>query len=187
MKPTSSSIRDHFGSRRGLARFILYQLSSRFWSRRLSPAELERVTRLVFVCRGNICRSAMAECVAHALGFPARSYGTHTHLGKPANPGIVEAAATHGFDLSTHMTTPLEHYCWSPGDLVLVFEPAHLRELKSNVGKDCKYALIGDWGIPRRPYIHDPFGGTPGYHDRVAQRIQGAVENLVAEIGGQNA
>jgi protein-tyrosine phosphatase len=124
-------IGDRFGSRRGLARFLRHQLG--WWLRlgRLPAAQLEGVTRLVFVCRGNICRSAMAEAVARTLDFPACSFGTRTHLGKPANPGMAEAAARLGYDLSGHRTTPLEQYDESAGDLVLVFEPGHLDELQS--------------------------------------------------------
>ena len=52
-------IGDRFGSRRGLARLVRYQVG--WWLRpgRLPDARLEGVTRLVFVCRGNICRNGI--------------------------------------------------------------------------------------------------------------------------------
>ena len=180
-------IGDRFGSRRGLARFVLHQVS--WWLRPGRPpdAGLEGVTRLVFVCRGNICRSAVAEAVARTLDFPACSFGTRTHLGKPANAGMAEAAAMLGYDLSGHRTTPLEHYTRAPGDLVLVFEPGHLDELRSGVGRKWQVALLGAWARPRRAYIHDPFDGTAQYYERVARLIQGAVANLVGEIRRQDA
>jgi protein-tyrosine phosphatase len=182
-----SWIGDRFGSRRGLARFLRHQLG--WWLRlgRLPAAQLEGVTRLVFVCRGNICRSAMAEAVARTLDFPACSFGTRTHLGKPANPGMVEAAARLGYDLSGHRTTPLEQYDESAGDLVLVFEPGHLDELQSGVGREWQVELLGAWAQPRRAYIHDPFDGTAQYYARVARLIEVAVVNLVGDIRGRDA
>jgi protein-tyrosine phosphatase len=175
-------IEDRFGSRRGLVRFIRYQASWWLWASRVPAAELARVKRLVFVCKGNICRSATAEAVARALEFPACSYGMDTHLDKPANPGMAEAAALLGYDLSEHRTTPLELYEWAPGDLVLVFEPEHLRELKSGVGGDWNIDLLGAWARPRRIFVHDPFGGTARNFEIVAEVIRGAVENLVGRI-----
>jgi protein-tyrosine phosphatase len=180
-------IGDRFGSRRGLARLVRYQVG--WWLRpgRLPATGLDSVTRLVFVCRGNICRSAVAEAIARTLDFPACSFGTHTHLGKPANPGMAEAAALLGYDLSGHRTTPLEHYSPDPGDLVLVFEPGHLDELRAGVGRQWQIELLGAWARPCRPYIHDPFEGTAQYYARVARLIQGAVETLVGDIRRRDA
>lgn len=180
-------IGDRFGSRRGLARFVRHQVG--WWLRptRMEPAELDEVSRLVFVCKGNICRSAMAEAVARSQGFPACSFGTDTHLGKPANPGMAAAAGTLGYDLAVHRTSPIDTYAWQPGDLVLVFEPGHLRELQSGVGRSWRIELLGAWARPRRAYIHDPFGGTPQYYQRVGNLVEDAVTNLVGIIGGRNA
>jgi protein-tyrosine phosphatase len=177
-----SWIEDRFGSRRGFVRFIRYQASWWLWSSRVPADDLPKVTRLVFVCKGNICRSATAEAVARALDFPASSYGMQTHLDKPANPGMAEAAAMLGYDLSAHRTTPLELYERQHGDLVLVFEPEHLRELKSGVGKDWNIDLLGAWARPRRIFVHDPFGGTARNFEIVAEIIRGAVDNLVRRI-----
>lgn len=180
-------IGDRFGSRRGLARFLLHQVSLCLRRGRPPGAGLESVTRLVFVCRGNICRSAVAEAVARTLDFPACSFGTRTHLGKAANAGMAAAAALLGYDLSGHRTTPLEHYTPAPGDLVLVFEPGHLDELRSGVGQEWEIELLGKWARPRRAYIHDPFEGTVQYYERVARLIQSAVVNLVGDIRRRDA
>jgi protein-tyrosine phosphatase len=125
--------------------------------------------------------------VAGSLGFPTCSFGTDTHLGKPANPGMVTAAAALGYDLSGHRTAPLEGYAWRPGDLVLVFEPMHLRDLASGIGKDWRIELLGAWARPRCAYIHDPFEGTPQYYQRVAKLVEAAVTNLVASARARNA
>ena len=165
----------------------------RDWRWRLAGKQFDRpvlpegIGSIVFVCKGNICRSALAEAVARSLGFPTCSFGTDTHLGKPANPGMVAAAGARGYDLAGHQTAPLEGYAWRLGDLVLVFEPGHLEGLASGIGKDWRIELLGAWARPRRAYIHDPFEGTPQYFQRVVKLVEGAVINLVESVGARNA
>jgi protein-tyrosine phosphatase len=184
-------IADRFGSPRGLVRHLRHQAAWRLDPRESSVPPLEEVQRLVFVCKGNICRSAMAEAVARAQTLPACSFGTRTQLGKPANPGMLKAAAALGYDLSAHRTTPIEYYAPLPGDLVLVFEPPHLRELRSagNGAHSGNWTitLLGLWARPQRIYIHDPFGSTPKYYGVAAAIIRNSVVNLVAEIRKHDA
>jgi protein-tyrosine phosphatase len=179
-------IADNFGSRRGLVRLLTQQAAWRLRPGAYRRPPLSEVTRLVFVCKGNICRSAFAESVAASVGFPARSYGFETHLGKPANPGMAEAARAAGFDLSGHRTTPLREHAAIPGDLVLLFESGHLPELDGLIEKTTPRALLGMWATPPWPYIHDPYGASPAYYEKAANTIRQATLNLVTEIRGQH-
>jgi protein-tyrosine phosphatase len=147
---------------------------------------LAEVTRLIFVCKGNICRSALAESVAASVGFPACSYGFQTHLGKPANPGMVEAARAAGFDLSGHRTTPLSEHEALQGDLILLFEAGHLPELDGLIDKTAPRSLLGMWAAPPCPYIHDPYGTSSAYYEKAANTIRTATLNLVTEIRAQH-
>ena len=179
-------IADNYGCRRGLVRHIAYTTRGYLKPGRTAVSNLAGVQRLVFICKGNICRSAMAEAVARSAGFATRSYGFDTHLGKPAHEGMTKAAAALGHDLSTHRTTPLSQYAQSAGDLVLVFEPAHLHRVALVAAVGARTGLLGHWARPVRPYIHDPYGGTEPYFARVAMLIDDAVTRLVRGIRQQH-
>ena len=175
-------IADNYGSRRGLVRHIAYTTRAHLRPSPPSVSDLAGVQRLVFICKGNICRSAMAEAVARTAGFAARSYGFDTHPGKPAHERMTKAAAALGHDLSAHRTTPVSLYAQNAGDLVLVFEPAHLDRIDLVAAADAHTALLGNWARPLRPYIHDPYGGTEPYFATVATLIDDAVMRLVRGI-----
>ena len=179
-------IADHYGSRRGLLRHIAYTTRGYLQPGRTAVSNLADVQRLVFICKGNICRSAMAEAVAQSAGFAARSYGFETHPGKPAHERMTKAAAALGHDLSTHRTTPVNQYVQSAGDLVLVFEPAHLGRVAPGAAAGPRTGLLGHWARPVRPYIHDPYGGTEPYFAIVARLIDDAVMRVVRGIREQH-
>ena len=65
------------------------------------------MTRLLFVCLGNICRSPAAEGVTRAMAaargmeLVLDSAGTGDwHLGHPPHPPMIAAARARGYDLS---------------------------------------------------------------------------------------
>ena len=85
-------------------------------------------THVLFVCTGNICRSAFAEEAARSLFdksvFEFSSAGTHAVSGAPATDSMVKAAAELDVDVSGHSATSLLE-CDKP-DLVFGMEQHHL-------------------------------------------------------------
>lgn len=65
------------------------------------------VWRVLVVCKGNVCRSPVAEAILnrHGAGYVvARSKATRSwHNGGPANPAAVRVSSQHGYDLSHHV------------------------------------------------------------------------------------
>ena len=179
-------IADHYGSKSGMLKHFCFRAGWRFHPLAREAVDLQGINRLVFVCKGNICRSALAQAVADSLEFPACSFGFLTTPGKPADPGMSEASRTLGFDLSSHATTRISAYQPLPGDLMLFFEAEHLRHLGGSETLVSPKALLGMWVRPRRPYIHDPFGGSPHYYGVAAAVIREAVVNLVREIRSED-
>lgn len=87
------------------------------------------MTRTVlFVCTGNICRSAFAQAAAdHFSEDPDlvfRSAGTHAATDSRATSTMREAAAELGIDLTSHRSTPLEDT--AKPDVVFGMEQEHL-------------------------------------------------------------
>jgi len=174
-------LRDRFGSRRGLLRLCQEEL--RWWSAglALAPAALPQTRRLVFVCRGNVCRSPLGEAVARQQGFAALSFGLRTTAGTPANPGMLAAAAALGYDLSAHASRPLASYKPAPGDLLLGFELGQLSALRQRLPQ-VPSTVLGRWAWPARAYIHDPYQATPAYYRRCSQLIVAATGRLLAGL-----
>ncbi len=123
-----------------------------------------RAKRLVFVCKGNICRSAFAEALARSIGLDATSAGLEARAGDPAEPGIREAAAARGIDLSAHSARRLDSLELRPTDMLVCFEPGQLEAAASlATAAGAQATLLGWYSQPRRPHLEDPYGLSPEY------------------------
>jgi protein-tyrosine phosphatase len=174
-------IKSTFGSRRGLLALVREEAQWWLGPDRATSVSLDGVTRLVFVCRGNICRSAFAAEVSRSIGFPAVSFGLRTQHGHHANAGMVAAASLRGHDLSNHRTSPIASYEALKGDLVVVFELSQLQQVKQLV-PNAAVMLLGRMARPPRTYIHDPFGTTPEFYNRSSGLIESATKRLIARV-----
>jgi protein-tyrosine phosphatase len=142
-------ISDRYGSRRGFIRAywhrVLYLLGK---YRTYQQIEWDSVDRLVFVCKGNICRSAFAEAVARSSGIDSISCGIDTVSGAPAYDAAIDAATVRNIDLREHRTTPLQSLSFGKRDLLIVMEPLQIGYLEQNLDKENMFTLLGLWGKP---------------------------------------
>jgi protein-tyrosine phosphatase len=173
-----------FGTARGAVRLALAQVQVLSGGSRISPETLAGTRRLVFVCLGNICRSAFADAVARAAGANAVSAGLSTHAGGPAHPPVVAEAARMGYDMSAHRTTPIAEYEPREGDLLLVMEVRQLAALD----RDPRLVavpkmLLGAWARPWL-HLHDPYMLGDAYLPNCLKRIERATKTLVAATPG---
>jgi protein-tyrosine phosphatase len=154
------ALANRYGTKRGFVRGLLAQaerLAGRL--RRYTAVDFGRVRRLVFVCRGNICRSSFAECVAQREGVLAASFGLSTGRGQPAYPGALAAAWGLGYDLGSHRTTRIEDFTFDANDLLIAMEVRQSRQLDAmDIPGRPQITLLGLWVHPERPHIHDPYG-----------------------------
>jgi protein-tyrosine phosphatase len=119
----------------------------------------ERIDRLVFVCRGNVCRSAYAEAAAKSLGFQASSCGIDVIRSAPAEPMAVRAALLRGKDLNRHMSRSIFDTPIASADCLVAMEPSHVpaaRDVATSNG--CQITLLGLWMERSVPIIEDPYG-----------------------------
>ncbi len=136
------------------------------------------VNRLVFICKGNICRSPYADARARLFGVRAASFGLNASPGSRADPLAVRNAGLRGVDLAAHRSAILDRAPVAQGDLLIVFEPAQLREVYIRVGRAAQVALLGIWTPPYRPHVQDPYGRT----DRYFQQCFAVIDANVAEL-----
>ncbi|MFM9853745.1 MAG: low molecular weight phosphatase family protein [Sphingomonadaceae bacterium] len=167
-----------FGSARGAVRLGLSYLQVGARLAAIQSADPATITRLVFVCQGNICRSAFAEAVAIRRGAQTASFGLSTHTGGPAHPPAVAVASAMGYDLTSHRTTRVEDYEPLPGDLLLAMEVRQLHRLATLPRLAAQPRnLLGRWS--GTPHLHDPFELDDAYMLTCLKRISIAVDRLV--------
>lgn len=174
-------INKRFGTPRGLARLALAHVEVLFGATgEVAPDDEAAIRRLVFLCHGNICRSAYAQGVASAMGFATAGFGLSTSEGKGAHPPVLAAAASRGIDLSPHRSVRVEDFEPQPGDLLLGMETGHLRKLSKIAKFDgVPRLLLGEFVTPAVPHIHDPYGLSDAYLPFFMDRIDRAVASLV--------
>jgi protein-tyrosine phosphatase len=178
-------IRRRFGTFRGLVRLalsypqLMLGLSA---SRRPDPG---RVRRLVFVCQGNICRSAFADVAARRAGLRTASFGLSTTTGRAAHPPAIAAGQLLGHDLSSHRAIDLADYVPEDGDLLLAMEVRQLHRLAADPRlAGLPRMLLGRWTRPMLPHLHDPYGLDDHYMAQCLSRIDRAIERLAISFPG---
>lgn len=152
----------------------------------------QRVSRLVFVCMGNINRSAYAEAKAKSLGMASSSYGIDADESKGASEEALRNARARGIDLSSHHCRSINNIELQQGDLILAVEPDHLEAIANAIAranKDQRTAqttLLGIWASSPDPFLQDPICRSDIYFDSCFNKIDQAIYRIVAEIEQAN-
>ena len=182
---SGSFIVRRFGTLRGAARLMLSYAELGLGMASVRKPKTGAVRRLVFVCHGNICRSAYAAELARLHGAEVASFGLSTQSGKPAHPPIVAAAAGRGIDLSAHRATALADYEPHKGDYLLAMETRHLRRLAADERlRHLPRGLLGGYAPWPIPHLHDPYEIDETYLPACLDRIEGAVRRLCDRLSG---
>lgn len=176
-------VRNH-GTWRGMVRLALAQadlVTGRLgvWA----DPDTRAFDRLVFVCLGNINRSAYAAAIAREAGEACASLGLSTATGAPAFRTAQVEAGRRGIDLSTHLATDLEDHERRPADLYLVMEVRHAHRLVAAGIPASSIRMLGLWAAPCRIHIHDPHQCDERYFVTCFNVIESAVRLLLASRG----
>jgi protein-tyrosine phosphatase len=171
------AINRRFGTWRGAIRTLISWPQHWLGQGQRQPGPDSEITRLVFVCRGNISRSAYAEHLGKQLGLNTASFGVSAGMGNPAEPVATKVGASLGVDLSAHRSTTLDGYKPQPGDLLLCMEVRQLEVLAAHPEKShVPRVLLGSFAAC--PHIHDPFTLSEAYYQTCFARISKAVTRL---------
>lgn len=178
-------INSRYGTWRGLVRALLAHVE--LATGRLKRFELTRpesVRRVVFVCHGNICRSAFAHHEALRYGLNVASLGLSTSTGGRSPAQAAASAARAGVDLRHHRATSWPDFQVHSGDLFLVMEvrQAHEIQRRLNNRRDVQVCLLGMWCAPIMPHLHDPYTLGSSYFDTCFDRVKQAVHNLDSNL-----
>ena len=157
------------------------------------PRQRRRVTRIVFVCLGNICRSPTAEGVmrhlaeragrSHELTLDSAGTGDW-HIGEPPDPRTARAAKQRGYDLSKLRARQFTRKDFGDFDLVLAMDRSNLANIE-HLAKNLvhvppiKLFRSFDPSAPHGAEVPDPYsGGAQGFED-VLDICERACEGLL--------
>ncbi|TQF05899.1 low molecular weight phosphotyrosine protein phosphatase [Kitasatospora acidiphila] len=134
-----------------------------------------RRRRVLVICKGNHCRSPIAALViAEQSGstLDVRSAGLRNwHVGKPAHPLMIEAAAALGYDLTHHRGQILDEGLLAWADDLIAVDEETAQAVQYLAGPNRPVHTLA-------PGIADPWGGGPDDFTNTILEIQRTVALL---------
>ena len=152
------------------------------------------MTRLLFVCMGNICRSPIAEGIVRerlrARGLSSLvstdSAGTHDyHVGKPPDRRAQRLMAGEGIDISDLRARQVDGFDFEFFDHILAMDEgndAWLRAEAPSAHRAKIRPMLSFARIPGADWVPDPyFGGDAGFR-QVYESINRAADGLLETV-----
>ena len=149
--------------------------------------------KLLFVCTGNTCRSALAGALAKGIAaergltdIEIASAGTNTWEGAPASDGALLVGLERGLDLGEHRARQLTRAMVEEADVILAMGPHHLERIELFGGARRAHLLTAyaSRGKIARG-ISDPIGGELDVYRATAEEldreIRRAFDRIVVE------
>ena len=151
------------------------------------------IKHVIFVCKGNICRSAFAEHYLkkniHAGDCRIESCGLDCDQGTSSPKEAIRAAGEFGVNLSHHRAKGLASCSFEDADLILPMEFNHYQRLqKLFPAQSSKIRLLREFAPLPEGFlcnIHDPYGLEEKEYRHCFRMLQKAVGGLKASDGSQ--
>jgi protein-tyrosine-phosphatase len=148
-----------------------------------AQARVRQARSVLFLCHGNINRSAVAQLHAErrwGTRVQVASAGFHAVGDRPADPTMVQAADDAGLDLSNWRSRVVTQELLARADVVFVMELTHADRLEREfpAARD-KVLLLGAASAvdARATEIADPYGRPPEAYAQALRRVVESVDS----------
>jgi len=173
-----------------LAAKRLEKSQRRSWSTGKVKARLASARTLLFVCYGNINRSALAERYMRQIRSDAQvdvmSAGFHTQSGRPADPVMRDVARERGVDLDNWVSRIVDRQMVESADVIFVMELAHLQRLVDRYPavRDRTFLLgLASGAAAPTSEVADPYGRSRDIYARCFNEVTACVSAIATTLG----
>lgn len=144
--------------------------------------QLNSAQNILFVCKGNICRSPFAERYSK-LAIPhvqrVESSGYFPKRNRPSPDNAQAAASEFDIDLSLHRSSVLTQDATDHADVILVFDEENREQIRSNFSRvKAKTFLLGTLLDEADSEITDPYGGSVEDFRTIYSKIAAALDRV---------
>lgn len=154
-------------------------------------AEKKKISSVLFVCLGNICRSPSAEAVfrhkirQHNLFVEVDSAGTQGfHTGCAPDERSVQAGEARGYDFGGLKCRKVNEMDFEQFDLIIAMDDSNLKNLQRDSREEHhhKIKLFMEFSSFEDDVVPDPYyGGKKGF-EYVLDLIEDAADGLIEHI-----
>jgi protein-tyrosine phosphatase len=148
---------------------------------------LVTLTKILFICHGNICRSAAAEVVMRELAAEAgrrdlvisSAAATREEIGHDIYPPMKKALTGAGYVCAPHAARQTVRGDYQAWDYLIGMDEENLWDMKRIYGgdPDGKISLLRDWAGEPGGEIEDPW--YTGNFEKVYAEIEDGVRGLL--------
>lgn len=146
--------------------------------------QLAQARRLLFVCYGNINRSALAEQYFRQGGertdVTAASAGFHPQHGRPADPVMQQIAAERGIDLGGCASQTVDRAMLEAADVIFVMDRGQLEQIRTLFPDAYPRTHLLGMAAGDAAEIADPYGREPAVYARCLAQVTAAVDAVGA-------
>ncbi len=148
--------------------------------------------RVLLVCSGNTCRSAMGEGILRKLvasvpraNVEVSSAGTLGIEGAPATDEAIEVARRHGVDIGGHLSRAVTPDRVERADLILGMTALHVDELRRRFPAAVdRVHLLSVFADGSDVDVPDPIGGPTEEYERAYEMIEALLGSALPRIAG---